>query len=125
MPFLDDIPIKVSLEEGKDDSKDEVGCRRFVMDHIKDCEKVLKKLEDANLTFSGEKSAFGQPRVFLVEHFCGAYGQKPPATKVDAIQEMKEECIPRHKCEDSWEHALLIIFGFCTTCMSQSHYMDC
>ena len=93
MPFLDDIPIKGSLEEEKDESKDEAGCRRFVMDHIKDCEKVLKKLEDANLTFSGEKSAFGQPEVLVVGHLCGAYGRKPSPTKVDAIQEMKEECI--------------------------------
>ena len=45
MPFLDDIPIKGSLEEEKDGSKDEPGCRSFVIDHIKDCEKVLQKLE--------------------------------------------------------------------------------
>ena len=31
MPFLDDIPIKGSLEEEKDGSKDEAGCRRFVV----------------------------------------------------------------------------------------------
>ena len=56
MPFSDHIPFKGSLEEEKDESKDEAGCRRFVIDHIKDCEKVLKKLEDANLIFSREKS---------------------------------------------------------------------
>ena len=62
MPFLDDIPIKGSLEEEKDGSKDEVGCRRFVVNHIKDCEKVLQKLEDANLTLSGEKSHLGNQK---------------------------------------------------------------
>ena len=61
MSFLDDIPIKGSLEEEKDGSKDEAGCRRFVVNHIKDCEKVLQKLEDANLMLSGEKFAFGKP----------------------------------------------------------------
>ena len=35
--------------EDKDESKDEDGCRRFLIDHIKDSEKVLQKLEDANL----------------------------------------------------------------------------
>ena len=66
MPFLDDIPIKVSLEEEKDGSKDEPGCRSFVIDHIKDCEKVLQKLENANLTLSNEKSTFGQPEVLVI-----------------------------------------------------------
>ena len=54
--------------EDKDESKDEDGCRRFVIDHIKDSEKVLQKLEDVNLTFSGEKSTFGQPEIFVVGH---------------------------------------------------------
>ena len=31
MPFLDDIPNKGSLEKEKDGSKDEAGCRRFVV----------------------------------------------------------------------------------------------
>ena len=81
MSFLDDIPIKGSLEEEKDGSKDEAGCRRFVVNHIKDCEKVLQKLEDANLTLSGEKFAFRQPKVLVVGHLCGAYGRKPSSTK--------------------------------------------
>ena len=93
MPFFDNIPIKGSLEEEKDGSKDETGCRRFVVDHIKDCEKVLQKLENANLTLSEAKSAFGQPEVLVIGYLCGAYGRKPSPTKVDAIQEMKEECI--------------------------------
>ena len=68
MPFLDEISIKGCLVEEKDESKDEDGCRRFVIDHIKDSEKVLQKLEDANLTFLGEKSAFGQPEILVVGH---------------------------------------------------------
>ena len=89
MPFLDDIPIKGCSVEEKDVSKDKDGCRKFVVDHIKDCEKVLQRLGDANLTFSGEKSAFGQPEILVVGHLCGAFGRK---TRVDAIQAMKEEC---------------------------------
>jgi hypothetical protein len=59
MPFLDDIPIKGCPVEERDDTVGPHGCRRFVEAHIDDCEKVLQRLEDARLTFSGEKSAFG------------------------------------------------------------------
>ena len=61
-PFLDDITIKGCLVEEIDESKDQDGCRRFVSNHIEDCERVLQRLEDVGLTFSGEKSAFGQAK---------------------------------------------------------------
>ena len=59
MPFLDDIPIKGCPVDDADETVGPDGCRRFVMNHINDCEKVLQKLESARLTFFGEKSAFG------------------------------------------------------------------
>jgi hypothetical protein len=40
------------------ESTDMDGSKKFVVDHIKEYEKVLQRLEDANLTFSGEKSTF-------------------------------------------------------------------
>ena len=54
---------------------------------------MLQKLEDANLTFSGEKSTFGQPEILVIGHLCGSYGRKPSPSKVNVIQEMKEECV--------------------------------
>ena len=54
---------------------------------------MLEKLEDANLMFSGEKFAFGQPEMLVVGHLCGSYGRKQSLSKVNAIQEMKEECV--------------------------------
>ena len=93
MPFLHDIPIKGSSDKEKDELKDKDGCRKFVVDHMKDCEKVLQRLKDANLTFSREKSAFGQPKNLVVGHLCGAYDQKPSSSKVNVIKDMKEECI--------------------------------
>ena len=57
MSFLDDIPIKGSLEEEKDGSKDEAGCRRFVVDHIKHFENVLQELEDAKKAFMSDGAA--------------------------------------------------------------------
>jgi hypothetical protein len=89
---LDDIPIKGCSEEEKDDSKDKDRCRKFFVDHMKDSKKVLQQLEDANLVFSGEKSAFGQLEILVVGHLCGAFGRKPSSSKVNTIHAMKEEC---------------------------------
>ena len=47
MSFLDDILIKGCLEGAKDESIGANGCRRFVADHISDCEKILQRLEGA------------------------------------------------------------------------------
>jgi hypothetical protein len=91
MPFLDDIPIKGCLVEEIDDTVGPDGCRSFVEDHIDDCEKVLQRLEDVRLTFSGEKSAFGQSKIVVVGHLCGPYGRKPSPTKVEAISAMKDD----------------------------------
>ena len=71
---------------------DDRGCRKFVVDHIRDCEKVLRKLEDVHLTLSGEKLAFGQEEILVVGHLCGPYGRTSSPTKIDAIQAMKEVC---------------------------------
>jgi hypothetical protein len=106
MPFLDDIPIKVCSDEEKDEAKDKDGRWKFVIDHVKDCEKVLQRLEEANLTFSGEKSSFGQPEIMVVGQLCGAYGQKPSPSKVNAIQDIKEECVSQTEIRR--------FFGACT-----------
>ena len=92
MPFLDDIPIKGCPVEEKDETLGPDGCRRFVATHINDCEKVLQRLEDVRLTFSGEKSAFGQSEIMVVGHLCGPYGRKPSPAKVEAISAMKPNC---------------------------------
>jgi hypothetical protein len=92
MSFLDDIPMKGCTVEDKDETMDNQGCRKFVVDHIRDCEEVLRKLEDVHLTLSGEKSAFRQEEILVVGHLCGPYGRRPSPAKIDAIQAMKEVC---------------------------------
>ena len=78
--------------EEKDETIGPDGCRKFVATHIDDCEKVLQRLEGARLTFSGEKSAFGQSEIMVVGHLCGPYGRKPSPAKVEAISAMKQDC---------------------------------
>ena len=43
MPFLNDIPVKGCLEDTKDELIGTDGCRRFITDHIFDCEKILQR----------------------------------------------------------------------------------
>ena len=90
MSFLDDIPMKGCVVEEKDETMDDWGCRKFVVDHIRDCKKVLRKLEDVHLTLSEEKSTFRQEEILVVGHLCGPYGRRPSPTKIDVIQAMKE-----------------------------------
>ncbi|KAL3700954.1 hypothetical protein R1sor_018976 [Riccia sorocarpa] len=92
MPFLDDVPIKGCREDEKDETLDSRGCRRYVSEYIEDCERILKRLEEVNLTLSGVKSTFGVREVVIVGHLCGWFGRKPEAAKIDAIQRIREVC---------------------------------
>ena len=85
MPFLDDIPIKGCEERIKNEELDSSGCRKFVKDHIEDCDKVLSRLEEVHLPLSAPKSIFGVQEVLVVGHMCGSYGRKPAPTKMNAI----------------------------------------
>ena len=88
----DDIPMKRCAVEDKYEIMDDPGCRTFVVDHIRDCGKVLPKLEDVHLTLSGDKPTFGQEEILVVGYLCGPYDRIPSPTKIDAIQAMKEIC---------------------------------
>ena len=66
-------------------------CPDFVAKHIKNCEKVLKRLKDSHLTFLDEKSSFGHTKILVVGHLCGMY-HKHSLQKVMVIHEMKEVC---------------------------------
>ncbi|KAL3679494.1 hypothetical protein R1sor_022450 [Riccia sorocarpa] len=92
MPFLEDIPIKGCRKDEKDETLDRRGCRKYVGEHIQDCEKILSKLEEVHLTLSEVKSTFGVREIVIVGHLCGSYGQKPDPRKIDAIQRIKKFC---------------------------------
>ena len=92
MPFLDDILIKGSPVEDKDETIGPDGSRKFVADHVDNYENVLQRLKSEWLTFFGEKSAFGQSEIMVIGHLCGPYGRKPSLAKVEAISTMKQDC---------------------------------
>ena len=109
MPFLDDIPMKGCVVEEKDEIMDDQGCRKFVADHIHDCEKVLRKLEDVQLTLSGEKSAFGQEEILVVGHLCRPYGQRSMRFKL-----WRKYASQHPKSEGFSVHVHSITYGFRT-----------
>ncbi|KAL3688563.1 hypothetical protein R1sor_014872 [Riccia sorocarpa] len=97
MPFLDDIPIKGCVEEKKDETLDGEGCRKFVADHIVDCEQILSRLEEVGLTLSGTKSTFGVKQVVIVGHYVGGLGGNLILIRftweehhTDVVQKLKE-----------------------------------
>ena len=63
--------MKGCAVEEKDETMDDRGCRKFVVDHIHDCEKVLRKLEDVHLTLSREKSALGKKKYWWSDIYVG------------------------------------------------------
>ena len=89
-PFLDDIPIKGCNEGEKDTTLRPDGLRQFVGDHMEDVAAILKRLIDARLTLSGEKSAFGQYEIMVVGQLCGPYGRLPSREKINAIILLKD-----------------------------------
>ena len=69
MPFLDDIHIKEHLEVEKGENSEEDACRMFVADHVADNDKMLQKLENAYLTFSGSKWHLGNCKFVVSASF--------------------------------------------------------
>ena len=65
------VLMKGCVVEGKNENMDDWGCRKFVVDQIRGCEKVLKKLKGEHLTLSGEKSTFRQEEILVLGHLCG------------------------------------------------------
>ncbi|KAL3681576.1 hypothetical protein R1sor_024532 [Riccia sorocarpa] len=90
IPFVDDIPIKGCAIDDRDDIVVSGGCRRFVLDHIRDVEQILARLEEVHLTLSGAKSRFGVSEILVVGHMCGTFGRRPNPEKVDALARMKD-----------------------------------
>lgn len=85
IPFVDNIPIKGCREETKDVTVETDGCRTFVKQHIKEVERIMKRLEEVNLTLSIDKSKFGIEKIIIVGHLCRSYERKLNLDKVDII----------------------------------------
>jgi hypothetical protein len=88
-PFLDDIPIKGCLASNRNNTERPNGVREFVWSHLKDVEKILKRLMEVRLTLSGEKMSFGMSEILVVGPLCSARGRVPNRETVEVIGLMK------------------------------------
>jgi hypothetical protein len=88
-PFLDDIPIKGCLASDRNNKERPNGVREFVCSHLKDVEKILKRLMEVGLTLSGEKMLFGMSEILVVGQLCSAGGRVPNREKEEVIGLMK------------------------------------
>ena len=84
--------MKGCVMQENDETTDDPGCRKFVVDHIRDYEKVLQNLEDPHLMLSGEKLAFRQKEILVIGYLCGPYDRRLSPAKIDAIQSMIKVC---------------------------------
>jgi hypothetical protein len=82
---LDDIPIKGCLASNRNNKERPNGVREFVWSHLKDVEKILKRLMEVGLTLSGEKTSFGMSEILVVGQLCSAGGRVPNREKVEVI----------------------------------------
>lgn len=93
--FLNDVPIKeCEVKNKKDETLDSKGCKKFVTDHINDCEKILIRLE-VHLILLKAKSIFGIKKKLVVRHMYWSYGCKLNIKKIDITKNIKK--IYKHK----------------------------
>lgn len=57
------------------------GIRRYVLEHIKNLDKVLADLERAGVTIAGAKSQFCPAGLKIVGYICDADGRYPDTSK--------------------------------------------
>ncbi len=88
LPFIDDIPIRGPAFEDKNESLVAPGVRKFVADHIMIVSRILERIIEVGLTFSGKKCGFGLREVLIVGYICSELRKKPDPKKVSALTRM-------------------------------------
>ena len=88
-PFLDDIRVKRPKTTYHNEEL-APGIRQYVVEHIKNLDKVLADLERARVTIAGAKSQFCQAGIKIVGYICNADGCHPDTSKVLKISDWLE-----------------------------------
>ena len=82
--YIDDIGIEGPRTD-YDNDKVEPGIRRFILEHIVNCDKVLLELERAGVTIAAEKTQWCMPGVKIVGYVCDSDGRHPDSAKIIKI----------------------------------------
>jgi hypothetical protein len=83
MPFVDDIRVK-GLYTDYDGEEALLGIRRFILKHIQNLNKTLKRIERAGGSIRA-KSQFCRNGLNIVGFVCNLRGREPLADKVIKI----------------------------------------
>lgn len=89
--FLDDIAVKGPKSNyndeqyPSDDDRAVFGCRKFVLEHLKNLDQTLLSAELAGLTMSGEKSQFCAEGLKMVGFVIDGDGRHPDVEKISKI----------------------------------------
>ena len=85
-PYLDDIAVKGTRDRYNDEEVPGFpGCRRFVMEHLRNLDRTLADLERAGVTIAGGKSKFCMAGLKIVGYVCDSDGRHPTSEKIEVI----------------------------------------
>ncbi len=80
-PFLDDIGVKrPKTTYNNEELATEI--RRYVVEYIRNLDKVLADLEGAGVTIAGAKSQLGPACIKMIGYICDANGRQPNILKL-------------------------------------------
>lgn len=82
--FIDDIGIEGPRSRYGDEEV-APGIRRFVMEHLRNLDRVLCEIERAGATLSGEKTLWCMSGLKIVGYVCDSEGRHPDSAKVMKI----------------------------------------
>lgn len=91
-PYIDDIPMRgpPTRYEKADGTEERIpenpGIRRFVWEHLNDCNRILTRLNYCGATVSGKKLQICRSIFKVVGHVCSYDGMKPDDDRIGAIQ---------------------------------------
>lgn len=91
-PYIDDIPTRgpptrYELPDGTCEViKENPEIRRFVWEHLNDCNRILTRLNYSGATVSGKKLQICRSVFKVVGHVCSYEGMKPDDDRIGAIQ---------------------------------------
>lgn len=91
IPYIDDVPIRgpatrYELPGGRYETIEEnPGIRRFVWEHLQNCNRVLQRLKYSGATVSGKKTYLCVPEGLVVGHRCTYAGRLPSTDRVGVV----------------------------------------
>jgi hypothetical protein len=91
IPYIDDVPVRGPVsryiqEDGSFEMVPEnLGIRRFVMEHLVNVNRIVQRIKYCRATFSGHKSILCVGEILVVGHLCSYEGRVPTTERIKVI----------------------------------------